>query len=568
MVVGYIWIILRRDLRSLLAGRGKASVKERLGSIGAIVIWALLGSAFGYGAWRLFGHLAESLGGFPDLRRAVEINLLNVSSLFVLSMVILMGIQTTYKTVYESPDAGFLLCQPVPVWAVFGAKFLASFGTTVLMSTLYGLPAWIAFGLARDLGVGFYILATAGFLLFLLSCHGVISLILLMAMRYLPGRKMKQLFIAFSAIFGILIVIASQLLNAKVSQSGDPTAIIESLGRGRLSEMWYLPTTWMTKGILGSVREFGIDGIGGWVPLLLLAFGSTYAALLLSEKWYLAGWSGRTEELRPAKKRVRRASRRVAGSRLQGVYWSVLRKDLKTLWRDPVVWYTVVVALIGLGFFSYNMTNAVGEGILGEAQSTDTTVLSVIMVLMPVLMGSVTSSQTGGVSLSREGESFWILRACPVSARTLLLAKLTYAAFWPLVFVSSFLVFLEFTVLPRLTLWTGLFSGVLASLLVASLQIALDVYFPDFTLRIELGASAGGKGTGKLLTTMFSSMGMIVLIGAVLFIPLIFRSRFGEGAVPVLSIVSYLGLFAMAFGATGFMLGPATKRLHRMLTDM
>ena len=42
MVVGYIWIILRRDLRSLLAGRGKASVKERLGSMGAIMIWALL----------------------------------------------------------------------------------------------------------------------------------------------------------------------------------------------------------------------------------------------------------------------------------------------------------------------------------------------------------------------------------------------------------------------------------------------------------------------------------------------------------------------------------------------
>lgn len=565
--MGYVWIILRRDLRSLFAARRKAPVKERLGFLIGLTVWVVLGAALGYGAYRLFQYLEASLSVVDELRRAVEINVLNASSLFVLVMVILMGIQTTYKTVYESDDVGFLLVQPVPVWAVFGAKFLASFGTTVLMSILYGLPVWIAFGSVRGLGGGFYLLALAGFLVFLLMCHGLISLVLLAAMRYLPGRKMKQLFIAFSAIFGILIVIVGQLTSAEISRSGDPAVILESLGRGQLTRMWYLPTTWMTNGILGSVPEFGISGIGGWAALLLFASIATYAALALSARWYLTGWSGRAEELKPQKKRLRRVSR-VRDNRLQGVYWSVLRKDIKTLWRDPVVWYTLVVGAIGLGFFAYNMTAAVRQSAMGGAQPSGDALTSVMMIVMPVLMGSVTSAQTGGVSFSREGKSFWLLRASPVTARALLFAKFTYAALPPVVFAGVFTFFLEFTSLPHIPLWLGLLVGVLSSVLVAALQILLDVYFPDFTMKVELGASAGSKGTGKLLTSIFSTMGIVVLIAFVLLMPLILRSRFGEGAGPALSVASYLVLFAMALGAVGLLLGPATKRVSGMLTDM
>jgi ABC-2 type transport system permease protein len=566
----FIWIILRRDLKSLFTLRGKGSLREKLGLMAGAVVWFGLGAVLNYGALKMFQFLAGSLSVVPELRRAVEINVLNGSSLFVLVMVLLMGIQTTYKTVYESADVGFLLSQPVPVWTVFGAKFVVSFATTLVLSILYGLPVWIAFGSVRGLGSGFYFLAAAGFVTLLLAAHAVLNLLLMAAMKHLPGRKMKQMFIAFSAVFGVLIVLMSQLLSSRMSRAGDPVAMIEELGKGQLSRMWYLPSTWMTNGILGSVAEFGIDGTKGWVALLLLAAGATYAALTLSTRWYLSGWSGRAEELVPAKRKRRRAAR-VTGNRLQGVYWSVLRKDLKTLWRDPVVWYTVVVGVIGLAFFAYNMMGAVSQGSEGTPGAMDGAgafLPSSIMIAMPALMGAVTSSQTGGVSLSREGKSFWILRAGPVNARSLVLAKFTYAILPPLAFVSAFSVFLEFTGLPHLSLWLALPIGFISSAILASLQILLDVYYPDFELKIELGAGVGGRGTGKVLITMFSSMAMVFLIALVLLSPVLLESRLGEGAGPAVTYVSYLVLILLAFGMTCALLGPGTRRLSRMLADM
>lgn len=560
-----MWLILRQDLKSLALGRGR-TMRQRIGAASLALLWIILGCALGYGTWRLFGYLGDVFGAAPDFRAAVEINLLNASNLFVLTMAILTGMQMTYRTVYESPDVGFLLCQPVPARAVFGAKFLSSFIALAAMTVPWGFPVWLAFGAARGLGAGFYLLTAAAFLLLLMVCHGVISLVLIAAMRFLPGRKLKQLFIAFSAIFGILTVLVSQMLSARLSQSGDPTAIIESLGRGQLAAMWYLPATWMTRAVLGCLRGFGVSGTGGWAALVGLSALSSYASFSLSEKWYLAGWAGRGEEISPAKRKHRKSAR-TGGLRLQGAYWSVLRKDLTGFVRDPLVWYTAAVAAIGLGFFAYNMMNAAGKGSPVTPDPAEIAILSALMVLMPVLMGGVTSAQTGGVSLSREGDAFWILRACPVGSRELILAKFTYAMLPPLAFSLVFQVFLEFTALPRGRFWLGLIGGVASSAAVAALQVALDVYFPDFSLKVEFGSS-GGKGTGKILMSMFSSMAMLALIAVVLLVPVMFRERFGGDAALVLSAAPYALLLALALGLMWFLLGPAARRLKEILTDM
>jgi ABC-2 type transport system permease protein len=512
------------------------------------------------------------LGPLPELRRAAEVNILNASALVVLAMVILIGIQTTYKTVYESDDVGFLLSQPVPEWAVFGAKFLTSYAVLVAMTLCYGLPVWLAFGYSRGLGAGFYLVTAIGFALLLLAAHALVTLLLITAMRFLPGRKMKQLFVALSAILGILFVLASQMLSARMSRSGDPMAMIEQLGKGQLSRMWYLPTSWMADGILGTLPEFGINGTSGWLALTGTALGGPYLALVLSGRWYLHGWSGRSEELGAGKVRKKPRTvreRTVPRRRMQGPFWSILRKDMKTLWRDPVVWYTLVVGAIGLGFFVYNMSSSFASAPDLEGPS-EAGIVATMMVVMPALMGSISSSQTGGVSISREGKAFWMVRCAPVNPRKLMLAKFAYALLPQAIFVGAFDTYLEFSKVPHFPLPLNLTLGIFFILSLGSLLLLMDVYFPDFTLKVEMGASAGGKGTGKILLATFGSLGMVALLGVALSLPLILERPLGSLglSMSVLRVSSYALIGLIATGLTAFLFGPGVKRLSRLLSDM
>lgn len=566
----YIWMIVKRDLKSLVTPSGKSTLKGRLGFAAAILVWVALTAALGYGAFRLFNFMSASLGFSPDLRAAVEINILNASAMLVLAMVLLTGLQTTYKTIYESDDVGFLLSQPVPEWSVFGAKYAISYAALFALTVGYGLPVWIAFGYVRGLGAGFYLLTVLGFLLLLLASHAAVTLLLLAAMRYLPGRKMKQLFVALSAIVGIVFVLVTQILSARMARSSDPMKMIEELGKGRLSRQWYLPTAWMANGILSAVPEFGIEGTGGWLALLAAALGGPYLAMVLSKRWYLHGWSGRADELRPRKVRKKRAAEAaVPEKRLQGPFWSILRKDLKVLWRDPVVWYTLAVGAIGLGFFVYNIGSAAGQA-SSAPDAEDTVVASAMMVAMPALMGAISSAQTGGVSLSREGKAFWLLRSAPVSARQLILAKFGYALLPQGLFVLAFDVFLEFTRLPHYPLPLNLAVGGFAVIGVASLQMLLDVYFPDFTLKVELGAGSGSRGTAKLLTSVFGSMGTVAVLGVALSSPVFLRrmSIFSRVSVETLSLWSYFAVGVIGLGLAAVLFGPGARRLSRILSDM
>lgn len=107
-----------------------------------------LAVAVGYGAFRLFDYVRTTLATMPQLVSAIEINILNGVSLFMLMIVFTTGIQTTYKTIYESDDLGFLMAQPVPVQAIFLSKFMSSYVSLAAVALVLGLPAWLGYAVA------------------------------------------------------------------------------------------------------------------------------------------------------------------------------------------------------------------------------------------------------------------------------------------------------------------------------------------------------------------------------------------------------------------------------------
>lgn len=566
----YVWIILRRDLQSLFSSKHK-SLKSRAGSLAAGILALAFGGGVGYGSYRLFAYLSTALGFVPAFKSAIEINLLNGVCLTLLVMVFLTGIQTTYKAIYESDDIGFLLAQPVPAKAIFSAKFATSYVIMLALAGAFGLPAWYGYGAARGAGAGFYLLATLFMCLLLLFAHSVVSLMLLLAMRYLPGRKMKQLFIASSAIFGVLIVLLSQMFSARMQSTNDPMQMLEALGRGQLSKTWYLPSTWAVNAVLGLMPEYGLS----WAPyaavLAIGAVGLSVVSIEVSGRWFMAGWAGKSEEGGAGARSKRKTAARVKereGVAPGGTYWTVLRKDLRLLFRDPLVWYSLVIGLIVIGFFAFNM-RASGPA-ASQMGGEDVGVVGGLVIMMGAMMGSVTSAQTGGISLSREGSSFWILRGCPVRPGELFAAKMTYALLPSFGMLGLAVIAARITGAAQYPLWKTLAFGVPLILATSSLQMLLDIFFPDFTMKIEFGSAKSGKGSGKLLITMLASMA--VVFGGLFLI--IFASTGMSGrlfpGVPVHTVQNGVAVVMLAVGVVVFAATAhfGVKRLGKILTDM
>lgn len=565
----YVWTILRRDLRTLFTPSNKKSLKTRVGIVLGVLLALGFAGGIGYGAYRLFTYLSSVLGFVPGFKVAIEINVLNGVCLALLVMVFLTGIQTTYKTIYESDDIGFLMAQPVPAKAIFSAKFATAYVTLLAMAGAFGLPAWWGYGIARGAGAGFYAVSTLVMCLLLLLAHSAVSFLLLVAMRYLPGRKMKQLFIASTAIFGLLIVLLSQILSAKIQTTNDPMEMLEMLGRGQLAKTWYLPSTWAVNAILGLLPEYGLRWLPFALALVIGSIGLAWLSIDISGKWFMAGWAGRTEETGAgvSKRKAARVRERT-GTAPGGAFWTVLRKDLRLLFRDPLVWYNFAIGLIVVGFFAFNMraSGPAAQQMTGEGAG----VLGAVVVMMAVMMGAVTSAQTGGISLSREGSSFWILRGCPVRAGELFAAKMTYALLPSVVLFVLSLLTVWMTGAPRFPVWKSIVMGGPMIVSVGSLQILLDVIFPDFTLKMEFGSSKSGRGTGKLLTTMFGSMGLVFGMFFLMAFPFTGLGAKVFPGVPTNTLAVAVQVAMLVIGAA---LAASTvhfgvKRLGKILTDM
>ncbi len=558
----HVGMILGRDLRTSMFPGGKKGSKRALTIALSMVLPVLFVILLEYGSFKLFSYVEGALGVVPGLADAVSVNLLGATALSVLIFTVMAGLQTTYKIVYESDEVGFLLAQPVPVRSVFVAKFLAAYVPLAVLGLGFGLPVWIGWGRATGAGAGFYLQVFAGLGVLILFAHSVLSVLLLVAMGFLPGRRMKQTFTALMAIGGVLVVSLSQVLSVKVGSiggAGGHDAILEQIGLSNIGGIWYLPSTWFVKAVLGTIPRFGIDPLPYVFPLLGGAFLVTWLAVKVSDRTYLSGWAGRSEEQKKSTVRKRHKGReRGVFAGLKGTYWTVLRKDLKAHWRDPLIWYSLVVSAIALGFFVFNTARQSPN--MGQGNNE---MMGGLLIMMASLMGAVSSSQSGGISFSREGRSFWMLQANPTSAVQLLWAKLSYAFFPGFLTVTLTLVAAEIAGIPRLPFWLGLLLGLSISAAVSFLQILLDVCFPDFSVKIGFGVSKGEKRATKMLVTMFVSMALVILTYLVQAVPFILGSNEALKHLnfQLLQWISYGAVVALA---PVFGLVVATKGLKKL----
>lgn len=513
------------------------------------------------GSLALFRSLSDlTVGAPPGVLATLQMGLLSSVALGMLIFLFMTGLRSINDVLFQADDLAFLLAQPIPSRAIFAAKFLDAYNVSLAYVGPVALSVWIAFGVANEAPALFYPLVVMTGLCGVLLYHSVVVMLLLVIMRFVPGQLMKQLLLVLAGLGAITIVLASQVFASRAVQESlqDPLALFETVGRWGLDSISFLPHVWITKAILLPLPSFDYSWVESVLPLAIAAFGMSALSISLAGHLYAQGWASGLEV---ATRRVRSRGARSGSLHNrwpQGPFWAILRKDLLLLKREPLVWYFLLSSSIVISFFYYN--------IRGESGSD----VGMMVILMPVLMATVSSTQLGGVGISREGASWPLLRSHLGAPKSLYWSKLLFALMPPLLFVTVTVFVLEhFTNLAPYSFGTTLGISWLMTAGVAAFQILLDILTPDFTLKIEFGGSRkNSSGTGKVLVATVGVLMYLGAMGLLLFLGTMYRESAWLAGKPdeTVTLLSFglVGLWAVVTWIISYMWG--TRRLQRLLT--
>lgn len=533
--------ILRVELRQAFrvgsrAG-GKSSKVGRIARniVGYLVILAVA-VFIGRGAYNITAGLSEELAAYPNVVRTVCVNLMSGLSLGIFIMLFMTGVSVVYQTLYDSGDLKFLLSTPTPAASVVAAKLMVALVRNLMAIVPFMYPIWVGYGAGSGASVSFYIMSLLAIFLAALLFTAVVAILVMLVMRNVPTQRMRQIIMIGSLAVAFIFVVAFQVFNAKMARSnGLNVAELAQTAQGwGLGKTWYLPHVWVVKTALLTTSEFGFSFAESFLPLAVAAVGSFAGVIGLSTKAFLAGWSAagevETGRKKPDGRRHRRALRRIgrkvvgdelaeeAPTALSGKMirrhasqgWGIFAKDLIMMMRQPVIWYSVLVAVVASGFYLYNMSYGMRSGGAGSMGG----LMKDVVLFVLVMMSTISSSQMAGMCISMDGESLWLIRSMPIDPGTYYNSKMALAILpGSTVFTVLALTMALVADLPRYPLYVSLPVGYAAISMLGALGLMLDAMKPNFSIRLS-GVGGPKKDSGKALISMGVSLVGTFLLGA------------------------------------------------------
>jgi ABC-2 type transport system permease protein len=420
--VGHILTILRVDMLGMWNGITRGRKRAVFSTcLGVLFFFGFIG-VVGFGGFKFASFTRDTFADYPTLICRIEFNVLSASSIAAFVMLLLTGIRVIYGNFYESGDLSFLMSTPLPIRSVFGAKFLKSLGTNLLSLFPLNGALWVGYGIAVGALPLFYVVVVVTLLCVTSLFTALASLIVMIIMRVIPSQKMKQIIMTLSLLVALIGVFVGQYVS--VAMSGDtrmdPAQLLESTGGWGLEKVSYMPNVWMAKSILLFVDGYSYSFSESLLPLLAASVLLVLMSMSLAEWTFLSGWSQSRETDAGRKlttaKRLTTEQKAFAGR--SGVFYGVLRKDIRILMRTPMMWYNFLVGFIIVGFMVYRMA-VQGE----EPSAEEVPFVKMLFLFIVLLMSASMSGFSSSFSVSLEGKSWWIIQYLPIKSAAFYLHK-------------------------------------------------------------------------------------------------------------------------------------------------
>ena len=452
-----------------------------------------------------FRFLSTMGGGFMITRPLLDLFFLGLGLMLVMS-----GIITSYSSLFRSRETVFLLTAPLDTRTLVTCKFLESTGLSSWAFLLLMIPFTAAYALHNRLGIPFAFWTLVFSIPLVLLCGALGTLVALLAVRWLPRRRLFWLL----AAGGLLLLLLRGVLAMKPLLQEEATFVFNRLLPGlQLAAHPLMPNHWATEGIMA--LTYGEWTRGAWMGLTL----ATTAAVVILLVQAVGEWC-----FYPACQQVAggKGARRSPAERLAWLdrmlillphdIRGMVLKDLRIFLRDPLQWSQALIffGLLALYFssfrsFHYNETPPVWRNLIVFLN-----LFSVSSVICSL------ASRFVYPQLSLEGHSFWILGLAPTGMRRILLTKFALASL-AMVSISVTLMGLAAWMLQvdgRLGLLSLALTTAIA-LAVSALSTGLGALFLDLRQSNPVAILSGFGGTMNLVLSLGFMAGMILPFGLV-----------------------------------------------------
>jgi len=552
----HTFLLLKAELKMILNSTlisDKNGIKKMFTIIIVVLALGYLAWFIGVGVSVLIKFISELLVDYPDLLMMTKVNILSAMSLALFFLMFVTGFNSIYSSLFDSGDMNFLIGTPVSIGSIYTAKFLKALWTNLISIIPFNLPIWIGFGLASDAGIMYYVMTVIGMILAVLLFTSIVSIVVIFISRYISSQKMKQLVMVGSLVLGVVFVIVVQALSSFMAKNqGIGFESFVSIGSWDIGSKWFLPHIWVVKTPLAMLNGYGFSLLESFLPLLLFSVGTFLLSIKVAQKLFLKGWSSSKEyddaKSKNSTKPKDFKSFKKGFNTFKGQIGSMLYKDLLIWKRQPILWYGVIIAVIALLFFIFNISSSdVSNDVSGSFS-----IIRETLLFMIIFLSSYSSGGLSVFSISMDGEGLWLLKSSPISARKYYLSKMIVVMTPGIIIAVLGLVGMSiFTKLPQNPIYETIPLAVCTLSVIAAMQLLTDLAKPNFNIKIT------GFGGGKEMNDPFKSSVMIFssaissLVVVMLFaLPTYYTSipflvNIGKIIITIISLIIVLALISV-----------------------
>jgi ABC-2 type transport system permease protein len=515
-----LWSKRRMAYHALASVRNESKLKMGVVGSAALLLWFGILRAFHWSFdWlQTEGFEAENTGETIGLADILMTQLLSIFALALFFMLIFSNILISFSTLYKANEVRYLMLAPISIRLFFLARFIECVSFSSWASAYLGSPLILAYGLVTDAHWGYYVAAVFFYLPFVTIPAAMGSSITIFLVRIFPKMPRVVLFFLSISIIATFFLYLREKLNA---ESIADSSVLDLLQASSQSQSIFLPSFWASHGVLSAAQNQYSESLFMLSLLMANALMATWLVTELANRLFRPGFSA----LIGSDKNFERPMNKGLLGKMSGIFFflrnpyrSLVVKDFKLFWRDPVQWTQFFLFFGIMAVYGAFMGNQSG-GLRSEIYRS--WIASLNSASCALILASLTSRFVYPL-VSLEGFRFWILGLAPFNKKQLIWQK-----YWMSVATTS-----PFTV--GLTLLTGislqvsslqlaisLYTIILANLSLSGLAIGLGSIYPNFDEDNPARIVSGMGGTLNLLL----SVGYISLVIGSQMILLVWNSQ-------------------------------------------